>query len=41
VSQSIISAAQLNKAIGTPATTRNVTTVRRLALKYPSHAPRS
>ena len=37
ISQSAVSGAKLERALGMPTTLRNVTTVRKLASKYPAH----
>lgn len=36
ISESVFSGARLEKTLGQPATVRNVTTIRKLALKYPA-----
>ena len=41
MSESLFSGALLERTIGLPATLRNVTTVRKLAAKYPSGAMRA
>jgi uncharacterized protein (DUF1697 family) len=37
ISQSAVSGVKLERALGMPTTLRNVTTVRKLASKYPTH----